>query len=130
MRSETRSDSRLFSNLMRSLLKDGISIRFRAHGRSMFPAIHEDDVLQIDPVDSIQRGDVVMVETTDGLRVHRVVETESAIVTRGDCAFESEPVDRLFGKASIVVGERTNSVKRQRLSSTVRRWIARFRGQF
>lgn len=129
MRSETRSDSRLFGDLLRSLLKDGISVRFRASGSSMYPAIKDGDLLQVDPLKGPHRGDVVMANSEEGLRVHRVVNS-GGTATRGDCCFDHDSTAGFIGIVSLADRERTRQVPAQRLSSTIRRWIARIRGHF
>lgn len=127
MRSESRDDSRLFGALMRSLLKEGISVRFRARGRSMYPAIADGQTLQVDP-QSVTRGDVALVQTAEGFRVHRVMATGNAIITRGDCCFGEDPYPaEMIGAVTARDGE---SIPRQPVGSVLRRWFARWRGHF
>lgn len=123
MRSETRRDSRLFGEAVRSLLKDGIAVRFRAHGRSMFPAVRDGDEVQVEP-GVAARGEVAMVETSEGLRVHRLMGRER---TQGDCCLEADSTGEIIGRISRVKGR---PVSRQRIGSRVRRWMARWRGRF
>lgn len=132
MQSETRSDSRLFSELLRSLLGEGISVRFRAQGRSMYPAIADGDVVQVNPpAGPAVRGEVVMVESSEGLRVHRVIRSGENMRTRGDCCFQSDDnVQSVIGAASLAKGEISRPTPRQSLGTTIRRWIARWRGHF
>jgi len=122
MRSETRRDSRLFAETVRTLLRNGFAARFRANGRSMYPAVRDGDEVQVEPTVP-ESGDVVMVETEEGLRVHRVVGNG----TRGDCCFERDSAAEIIGKVSLVNGQ---AAPRQKLGSKVRRWIARWRGRF
>lgn len=131
MQSETRSDSRLFSELLRSLLGEGISVRFRAQGRSMYPAIADGDVVQVDPTATpAVRGEVVMVESSEGLRVHRVIHSGENMRTRGDCCFQSDDnVQSAIGSVSLV-GEISCPTPQRTLGTTIRRWIARWRGHF
>jgi len=127
MRTESRTDSRLFGELLRSLLKDGISARFQAHGRSMFPAIANGDVVQVDAGAVVQRDGVALVETTDGFRAHRVVRGGNEVVTRGDCCFDEDPhVTGVIG----AVSSQGQPIAANRLGAAVRRWIARWRGHF
>ena len=126
MRTESRADSRMFGELLRSLLKDGVAVRFQARGRSMFPAIDDGDVVQVE-AGSVGRGDVALVETAEGFRAHRVVGASNRIVTRGDCCFGEDPyIAEIIG--SVTAANRR--IPSQRIGSVVRRWIARWRGHF
>jgi len=131
VQSEVRSDSRLFTELLRSLLAEGISVRFRAHGRSMYPAIADGDCLQVDPVArAANHGEVVMVENRDGLRAHRVTQT-NALLTRGDsCLHDDAEAQHFVGAVSVFDGLSVRPAPRQRRRSIIRRWIARWRGHF
>ena len=64
-----------FQPVLRTLLEDGLTVRFRAGGRSMLPTIHDGDTLVVEPVNpaSIRRGDVVVAEGPACVRAHRVV---------------------------------------------------------
>ncbi len=127
MRTESRADSRLFGTLLRSLLKEGISVRFEARGRSMFPAIADGHPIEV-KAEKTAHGDVALVENEDGFRVHRVLRSANGVVTRGDCCFGEDPYPaELIGSVSFGSGRR---IPRQRLRSRVRRWIARWRGHF
>ena len=128
MRSESRADSRLFGDLVRSLLKDGISVRFEARGRSMYPALADGDVVQVNASAIAQRGDVALVDTAEGLRAHRVIRSANGIVTRGDCCFGEDPYSaEMIGAVANAHGD---AIPRQRFGSIARRWIARWRGHF
>jgi hypothetical protein len=132
MRNETRSDSQQFGDLLRTLLRQGISVRFVARGRSMYPAIADGDIVEVDPTgDHPGAGGVAMVETSDGFRVHRVLGSANDFVTRGDCCFAKDEAVRPFpGTVSVLDGNHRRPVPRQRLGGILRRWIARFRGHF
>src|SRR3954469_6277328 len=91
VRSEVRTDSNLFRVLSRLLLERGIEVRFRAHGRSMFPAIADGDLLEVSAIAPHRAGDVVLVESEDGIRAHRVISSSrERIVTRGDSCVEAD----------------------------------------
>jgi phage repressor protein C with HTH and peptisase S24 domain len=109
LRSEVRSDSRLFRALSRALLDEGIAVRFRARGRSMFPAIADGDVVEISPEQHHGEGDVVMVDGDNGIRVHRVVSAcDGYLITHGDSCMEPDaPVssDAIVGRVSGVVAD-------------------------
>ena len=79
-----------FQPVLRTLLEDGLTVQFRAGGRSMLPTIQDGDTLVVEPVnpDLIRRGDVVVADGPAGVRAHRVVgngqPNGGAIVLRGD----------------------------------------------
>jgi len=127
MRSESRADSRMFRELMRSLLDSVISVRFRAHGHSMHPAIADGETVQVDPLASAKRGDVVIVDTADGFRAHRV---RAAGATQGDCCIDADPESRPLGTVFVATDEGTSVVPRRRPGTVVRSWLARWRGRF
>ena len=127
MRSEVRHDSKLFRELSRSLLKQGISIRFLVQGRSMFPAIANGETVEVESR-KVRRGDVLLLETDDGLRVHRLQgPVDDKIVTRGDSCFESETAhaDAVYGRVSTVIGP-NGSRSPGRLAQFVRRFCRLF----
>ena len=107
MRSEVRSNSRLFRLLSRSLLQEGFAIRFRAHGRSMFPAIADGDVVEVHPNERHSTGDVILLDGAEGIRAHRVIQsTNNQIVTRGDSCSEAdaaEKSDSIVGRVAVVI---------------------------
>jgi len=109
VRSEVRFDSRLFRSLSRSLLREGLSIRFRAHGRSMFPAIADGEDLHVEPSLVAHAGDVVLADGEFGLRAHRVLsQTSGGIVTRGDSCIEDDAPgsrDSVLGSVSHVIAK-------------------------
>ncbi len=131
MRSETRLDSRLFGELLRSLLKDGVSVRFSARGRSMYPAISDGDTVQVESAEQIRRGEVVMVASGETFRVHRVVESGEGVSTQGDCCFEPDGAVRdVMGSVSVVRSGAVGTCSKQTFGSRIRRRIARWRGHF
>ena len=80
-------------------------LRVKMAGKSMCPAIDEDDFISIEPVvrDQLAVGDVILYASlSDTAVIHRIVKIDSGIiVTRGDsCAIEDAPVpiDRVLGK--------------------------------
>lgn len=107
MRSEIRADSRLFRALSRTLLAHGYSVRFRASGRSMFPAIADGETVEVVPDASPIPGDVILFATDDSLLAHRVVRASpTAIVTRGDACFETDRpavVTTVLGRIASVI---------------------------
>ncbi len=77
-----------FQPVLRSLLADGLTVRFEAGGRSMLPTIHDGDTLVVEPVDpaTIECGDVIVVEGPVCVRAHRVIGAgdDRAFVMQGD----------------------------------------------
>jgi SOS-response transcriptional repressor LexA len=128
VRSEDRQDTKLFGALSRSLLKEGFAIRFRARGRSMFPAISDGEVVQVQPTLSSKPGDVVLLESADGLRAHRVIGSDAqSVITRGDACVEPDAVSHsstVLGRVSSVVtkdGQRRPDTWRTRLRTILLR---------
>lgn len=69
-----------------SLHRSG-KLRFRAQGASMMPAIHPGTCVEIRRAtpDRIAPGDIVLLKTLAGLRLHRIVEIgPDLLITRGD----------------------------------------------
>jgi Peptidase S24-like len=131
MRSEVRRDSKAFRELVRSLLQEGVSVRFQAEGRSMFPVMVDGEIIQVDPPGSVSQGDVVLGHTSDQLFVHRVVDAESSLVsTQGDCCIERDSPGQVLGKVWVIRDEQTRPVAELTFSARVRRWVARWRGRF
>ena len=130
MRSETRVDTQLFGELVRSFLKNGIIVRFQARGKSMYPAIRDGETVEVSPAASAKVGDVVLAETSDGLRVHRVSRNGDAITTRGDCCFEHDYDARAIGGVAVVESRVVHPVSRRAAGTIIRRWLARWRGRF
>jgi uncharacterized repeat protein (TIGR01451 family) len=101
-----RKDSRLFTELCAALLRRGHHVQFRVQGASMQPNLCEGDTIVIAPASAaeLRAGDVAFVETSDGLRVHRVKHTENgAVITKGDTGIESDPqASRVLGRATSV----------------------------
>lgn len=65
-----------FAELAAKILGQGTAVRFRAHGRSMWPLIRDGDILTVEPVkmETLRVGDVVLHRTEPcGLVAHRLV---------------------------------------------------------
>lgn len=109
---------------MRSLLDHGIAVRFRAEGRSMFPAIADGDTVELEPAASTRRGEVILVATEDGLRTHRIINEAGGFVwTQGDaCSQPDKPIDRgsIIGRVAHVITARPRTL-RSRLRNLFRR---------
>ncbi len=109
-----RRDSRVFSAMCEELLGRGLSVRFRANGRSMQPNILDGDALIVAPriASDARRGEIALGRSAEGFRVHRVVESSREdprnVITRGDAGLtnDSSP-SKFWGKVvSIERGRR------------------------
>ena len=86
------SRHRLFVEVSTDLLRRGRSVRFRAPGRSMQPAILDGDLITVEPVSlaDIKRGDIILYRSTMGVTAHRVVRiyrgngSATLFILRGD----------------------------------------------
>lgn len=90
------ADSKLFEEVLRELLKQGLSVRFQARGASMSPAIRDGEIVRVAPVivSELRTDDIVLAKTNYGFRLHRIVLADHArdvFVTRGDCGRENDP---------------------------------------
>jgi hypothetical protein len=106
---DVRRDSNLFSSLAGDLLARGLSIRFRAGGQSMRPAIGDGETIEVCPAEPMapHRGDILLTQGEDGFKAHRVVGLSgdgSVIQTRGDASrtTESRAQGRILGKVVAV----------------------------
>ena len=89
------ASSQVFSTIVDSLLAEGITVRFRAGGRSMLPTLHDGDCVVVKPVApaDVKLGDVVFCQTSRGPVVHRVVDIDTAarrLTLRGDASLEPD----------------------------------------
>jgi len=107
--------SEIFSQVVHGLLEDGLSVRFRANGRSMLPALRDGEYLIVAParVAEVEVGDVVLCETRRGPVAHRVLSVrrradgEEEFTVRGDASLECDgPVAASQVRGRIVSVER------------------------
>jgi hypothetical protein len=107
--------SELFSAIVHSLLEEGLSVRFRASGRSMLPALRDGEYLIVAPARAaeIDIGDVVLCDTRRGPVAHRVLSVERSargekqFTLRGDASLECDgPVTAPQVRGRIVSVER------------------------
>jgi len=70
-----RSPQQLFIDMSTELLRQGQSVRFRAPGLSMHPAIKEGETITVVPISSfdIKRGDILLYIVGRKIIAHRVV---------------------------------------------------------
>ncbi len=99
----------MLKNIGPSLLSQGTTIRIKAHGYSMYPAIRPGSLLIIEPLkmkgDPVA-GEIVAIKREKGLVVHRLVKVliENGVrkyVARGDSnAYPDHPVgiDMIIGR--------------------------------
>jgi len=131
----SRADQPLFVGLAVQLLEAGISVRFRAGGTSMRPAIDDGDVLTVAPDDParITAGDIILYRQSGRPIVHRVARVTigdngvRAFVTRGDGkAADDAPIgaDQVLGRVVAVEGARRSTGAFARLVSRLRRRLA------
>src|ERR1700736_6439763 len=90
------TDSKIFEEVTRKLLEQGLCVRFQARGASMSPAIRDGEVVQVTPVtvSELRKDDIVLTKSKNGFRLHRIVVADYArdeFVTRGDCGREDDP---------------------------------------
>jgi uncharacterized repeat protein (TIGR01451 family) len=103
---QVRRDSRLFAKVSEALLERGHKVKFQAQGQSMQPNVLDGDEVVVAPAGAgeLRCGDVVLSESRDGLRVHRVEvsdPTMGSVITRSDTGLETDPPAlRVFGKVT------------------------------
>lgn len=103
-----RRDSRLFKELCEALLRRGNAAQFRVNGQSMTPNLLDGDDIVVAPTNAAQlrRGDVVLAENTEGLRVHRVNSSDSypgEMRLRSDTGLDEDaPASQILGKVVVM----------------------------
>jgi uncharacterized repeat protein (TIGR01451 family) len=101
---QIRKDSRLFEELCTALLRRGNAVQFRVNGQSMSPNLLDGDDVVVAPASpaELRRGDVVLAENADGLRVHRVHSLDflsGRVSLRSDTGHACDPSSaKVFGK--------------------------------
>ncbi len=94
-----RPESNLFESFSRELLNGGLCVRFQARGASMSPVIRDGEMVQVKPVSTgtLRRGDIVLVKSDRGFRLHRLVTADCArdrFITRGDNGLDDDDAVR------------------------------------
>ena len=95
------------------LLANGYSVRFRAPGNSMHPAINDGELIIVKPVmpSDLKRGDIVLYRLNSGVIAHRVVrilrkkDGAPSFLLQGDAAGACDyPVEahQILGKVTSV----------------------------
>jgi uncharacterized repeat protein (TIGR01451 family) len=136
---EIGADSRLFEDLIRELLQQGLCVRFQARGASMSPVIRDGEIVHVTPVivSKLRKDDIVLTKSNNGFQLHRLVIVDrerDTFVTRGDSGLENDPAvrgDQVLGVAQakeVQVGRRIRSAKFKGIGGRVLRSAAR--GQY
>jgi uncharacterized repeat protein (TIGR01451 family) len=94
--SKVFADSKLFEEVVRPLLEQGLNVRFQALGASMSPAIGDGEVVEVTPVivTKLRKDDIVLAKSHAGFRLHRIVAADpgkDVFITRGDCGQQDDP---------------------------------------
>jgi hypothetical protein len=105
----------VFASVVEGLLAEGISVRFRAGGRSMTPTIDDGEVLIVAPATAheVDVADVVFCQTRSRSLAHRVLSinggaaSEPQLTLCGDAALEIDgPVTADQVRGRVVAVER------------------------
>jgi hypothetical protein len=93
------SHSKLFEDLSRELMQNGLSVRFQARGASMSPRIRDGEIVHVAAVivSKLRKGDIVLIKSNHGFRIHRLVVADyekDLFITRGDCGQQDDPAVR------------------------------------
>jgi hypothetical protein len=131
-----RPHSELFDDFVQELLREGNAIRFQARGGSMSPAIRDGEIVHVKSAipAELRKGDMVLVKSEIGFRLHRLVVADLAqdvFITRGDCGQQDDPAvsaEDILGLATtkeVRVGRRIARAKLHGLSGRLLCGIAR-----
>ena len=113
-----RKSGKILQNVGYALLAEGKTIRIKAHGYSMFPAIKPGAIILIEPIKTGENpviGEIIAIKKNNGLIVHRLskITIKNGITTyiaRGDSnTFEDKPV-KFYSIAGRIVGVEMNEV--------------------
>ena len=102
-----RPQSGQFESFSLHCLQAGIRIRFQARGASMSSAIRDGEMVYVKRASEarLRRGDIVLVKTEPGFRLHRLIYVDpirDVFITRGDSGSQDDaPVgrDQILGVA-------------------------------
>jgi hypothetical protein len=91
-------------------LEAGVTVRLVAHGSSMRPFLQDGDEVRIvpAPVHEVRPGDIVLVRTSGGAALHRVLSTDLRVAlvrTKGDASRLADaplPAGAVVGRAEAV----------------------------
>ena len=111
-------DTDYFKSICVELLREGLGVKFRAPGGSMYPTICDGDLITVEPIkpSDVILGDIVLYRHEYGVVAHRVInikKTQPSIVSpqhyftlRGDAApKDDDPVisNQILGKVVSLV---------------------------
>src|SRR3984885_1893316 len=133
---DSGADSKLFEEVIRELLGQGLSVRFQARGASMSPAIRDGDIVVVTPVivSKLRKDDIVLAKINEGFRLHRIVLADherDVFITRSDCGEQDDPGlkgTQVLGIARVKevrLGRRVVSAKVNSLSGNILCGLAR-----
>ncbi len=108
-----RSDHIFLKKVSLSLLSEGKSLRIKAGGYSMFPAIHPGDIVIIAPVhnqSNLIPGDIIVFRRDSDFVLHRLTDIRhrddnTFYITRGDSSMnEDKPIaaDKISGVVTAI----------------------------
>lgn len=94
---------RLVMDLAIECLRKSGKLRFRVQGTSMMPTIRPGSSVTVRRVEPglIQTGDIILIATAAGLRLHRVIANVPQLITRGDNHAHDDPpvgAEQVLGK--------------------------------
>lgn len=117
-----------FAGLCVSLLAEGRTVRFRASGHSMAPAVRDGDLLTVAArkAEALEPGEIAFYRAGRGLVAHRVMaRVGGGLVCRGDAPSCAE--ERIAGKDVLGVVIAVRPARHRWLTACRRRIGARLR---
>jgi uncharacterized repeat protein (TIGR01451 family) len=132
---EDRPESKQFESFSLHCLQAGLRVRFQARGASMSPTIRDGEMVYVKPASEarLRRGDIVLVKSDYGFRLHRLVRADSrrnVFITRGDCGQQNDPPvrhDQILGVAiakDVLVGKKILRAKFRGISGSFLQFAA------
>lgn len=116
----------LFDQFASDLVANGCGFRFRAKGLSMLPAIHDGDILHVQPLagKNPRNGDIILLRSGKEFKAHRIVRVHGGIfTTRGDAGIDSDgEVDQDHILGLVVAKECVHARGTIRLHGAAARW--------
>ncbi|MCK4699144.1 MAG: signal peptidase I [Bacteroidales bacterium] len=117
-----KSDHIFLKEVSLSLLSEGKSLRIKAGGYSMFPAIHPGDIVIIAPVNNQSNlipGDIIVFRRDSGFVLHRLTDIRhrddnTFYITRGDSSMnEDKPItaDKISGVVTAIETRRGSRIR-------------------
>jgi signal peptidase I len=79
-------EAKIFPELISDLLTNGLKVKFRAPGYSMYPTILHEDVITVEPIrpEVVQVGDIVLYRNENSVIAHRIIKIENQSSIRID----------------------------------------------